>query len=147
MQIAFKDYKIGVSPWKMPWTSNHGMKYFIQAFSNRDFLYALRNTVVLNGLDLVIGFPIPIILAIVLNELRFPKFKKVTQTIAYMPHFLSWIIISGLAKQIFAPSTGLVNLLIMDLGGEPVPFLNDPHTWVGPMLVRRLAKCRLNSIT
>ena len=130
IQIAFKDYKIGISPWEMPWADNNGMRYFIQAFSNRDFIYALRNTVMLNGLDLLIGFPAPIILAIILNELRFRKFKRFTQTVAYMPHFLSWIIISGLARQVLAPSTGLVNIWLTNMGLDTMHFLDRPANWV-----------------
>ena len=104
VQIAFKEFRIGKSVFEMPWTDNYGMKYFIQAFSNRDFIYSLRNTLVLNILDLITGFPIPIIFALIINEIRLKKFKKIVQTIAYMPHFLSWIIIYGLALQLFAPS-------------------------------------------
>lgn len=130
VQIAFKDYNITKSVWEMPWTSNHGMKYFIQAFSNRDFIYSVRNTIKLNVLDLIIGFPAPIIFAIILNELRMPKFKKCVQTIAYMPHFLSWVIISSLALQLFAPSSGLINMVIQGLGGNAVPFLNDSNHWI-----------------
>ncbi|MCR5234067.1 MAG: sugar ABC transporter permease, partial [Lachnospiraceae bacterium] len=130
IQIAFKEYKIGVSPWKMPLAANNGFKYFIRAFSNKDFINALRNTLMLNLLDLIAGFPAPIIFALILNELAFKKFKKVTQTIAYMPHFLSWVIVSSLALQLFAPTNGFVNQLIMKFGGEAVPFLNDPKHWV-----------------
>ncbi len=130
IQIAFKKYSIVQSPWEMPWAGNHGFEYFIKAFSNMDFLYALRNTILLNLLDLVIGFPAPIILALLLNELTYAKFKRVTQTVAYMPHFLSWIIISGMALQLFAPSTGLLNIMLNRLGIESVPFLNDPKHWV-----------------
>ena len=131
IQIAFKKYKINKSVWEMPWADNFGFKYFIDAFSNPDFIDALRNTVVLNVLDLAIGFSIPIIFALILNELRFPKFKRVVQTIAYMPHFLSWVIIYGLALQLFAPSTGFVNMIIQNMGFEPIPFLNSSSHWVG----------------
>jgi putative aldouronate transport system permease protein len=130
IQIAFKKYSIVQSPWEMPWADNNGFEYFIKAFSNRDFRLALRNTLTLNLLDLIAGFPAPIILALLLNELPFKGFKRVTQTIAYMPHFLSWIIISGLALQLFAPTTGLVNIIINRLGFESIPFLNDPAHWV-----------------
>ena len=130
IQIAFKDYKIGVSPFEMKWTSKNGMKYFIQAFSNKDFINALRNTLMLNLLDLIAGFPAPIIFALILNEICFKRFKKVTQTIAYMPHFLSWVIVSSLALQLFAPSNGLVNQVINAMGFESVPFLNEPVHWV-----------------
>ncbi len=129
--IAFKKYSIVQSIGEMPWADNHGMQYFIQAFQNKDFVNALRNTIVLNLLDLVIGFPIPIIFALILNELAFKRFKKVVQTIAYMPHFLSWVIIYGLAIQLFTPTSGLVNMFITKLGGQAIPFLNDPGKWVG----------------
>lgn len=130
IQIAFKKYSLVKSVWKMPWADNNGFEYFIKAFSNRDFLYALRNTIMLNLLDLLVGFPAPIILALLLNELTYKRFKRVTQTIAYMPHFLSWIIISGMALQLFAPTTGLVNIVLNRMGFDSIPFLNDPVHWV-----------------
>src|SRR5690554_2189555 len=85
IQIAFKRYSIVQSVWEMPWARNNGFEYFIRAFSNRDFLYAVRNTFMLNFLDLVIGFPAPIILALLLNELRLRRFKRFTQSVAYLP--------------------------------------------------------------
>lgn len=130
IQIAFKKYSIVQSVWEMPLADNYGFEYFIKAFKNKDFINALRNTLVLNIFDLIIGFPAPIIFALILNELVFKKFKRVVQTIAYMPHFLSWVIIYGLALQLFAPSTGFVNMILTTLGFESVPFLNDPYHWV-----------------
>lgn len=129
IQIAFKKYSIVENVWEMEWANNNGFEYFIKAFSNRDFLYAVRNTLTLNLLDLVIGFPAPIILALLLNELAFKRFKRITQTIVYMPHFLSWIIIYGLALQLLAPD-GLVNLLLNKFGIESIPFLTDPTHWI-----------------
>jgi len=128
--IAFKEYKLNMSLWEMPWADNHGMKYFIKAFKNADFLRALRNTIVLNLLDLIVGFPAPIIFALILNELCFARFKKVVQTIAYMPHFLSWVIIASLALKVFGPTEGLVNQIITALGGEAIPFINESSHWV-----------------
>lgn len=130
IQIAFKKYSIVQNVWDMEWAANHGFEYLIKLFSNRDFLFALRNTVLLNFLDLIIGFPAPIILALLLNELVFKRFKRITQTVVYMPHFLSWIIISGLALQLFAPTNGLLNMVIKLMGFNPVPFLNDPKHWI-----------------
>ncbi|MDF2942318.1 MAG: transporter permease subunit [Herbinix sp.] len=130
IQIAFKKYSIVQNVWDMKWADNHGFEYFIKAFSNRDFFYALRNTITLNFLDLLIGFPAPIILSLLLNELAFKRFKRVTQTIVYMPHFLSWIIISGLALQLLAPTNGLVNILLNFIGIDSIPFLNDPSHWI-----------------
>lgn len=131
IQIAFKKYKLNMSVWEMPLAKNNGFEYFIKAFGSKDFRLALKNTIKLNLLDLIIGFPAPIIFALILNELPFPKFKKTIQTIAYMPHFLSWVIISSLALQLFAPSEGLVNMVIEKVTGQSFPFLNDPNCWVG----------------
>jgi putative aldouronate transport system permease protein len=130
ISIAFKKYRLNTPLWAMPWADKHGFEYFIQAFSNKDFYTALRNTIGLNLLDIIIGFPAPIILAIVLNEIKQKTFKKFTQTVAYMPHFLSWIIIAGLALQVFAPNSGLINNVIRSMGFPPIPFLNEPIHWV-----------------
>ena len=76
IQIAFKKYKLNMSVWEMPLAKNHGFEYFIKAFSSKDFRLALRNTIKLNLLDLLVGFPAPIIFALILNELPFPRFKN-----------------------------------------------------------------------
>ncbi len=130
VMIAFKKYSIVQKVSEMPWAKNHGFEYFIKAFRNKDFLYALRNTIFLNLLDIIVGFPVPIIFALLLNELRLKFFKKTVQTIAYMPHFLSWVIIYGLALQLFTPSSGLVNMLIQKMGFAPVHFLDSEKGWV-----------------
>lgn len=130
IQIAFKKYSLVKSIWELPWAKNHGFEYFIKAFSNKTFLYALRNTIGLNLLDLVVGFPMPIIFALILNELVFKRFKRVVQTVAYMPHFLSWIIIYGMSLQLFAPTNGLVNMVLNSIGIESIPFLNNETHWV-----------------
>ncbi len=128
--IAFKDYKLNMKLSEMPWAADHGMKYFKKAFENADFIRSLRNTVLLNLMDLVIGFPAPIIFALILNELCFKHFKKIVQTIAYMPHFLSWVIIASLALKVFGPTDGFVNQIITAFGGQAVPFLNESSHWV-----------------
>lgn len=135
IQIAFKKFSIVQNVWDMEWANNNGFEYFIKAFSNRDFLYALRNTLTLNLLDLVVGFPAPIILALLLNELAFKRFKRVTQTIVYMPHFLSWIIISGMALQLFAPTNGMINIFLNRIGIESIPFLNSPIHWIWTYII------------
>ena len=123
--VAFKNYNLTRSVWDMDWAANNGFAHFIQAFNTQQFRWALRNTVMLNILDLIVGFPAPIIIALILNELKFKIFKKVTQTIAYMPHFLSWIIVSGMAVNLLAPNTGTVNLVLQNLGLNTIPFLNS----------------------
>jgi len=128
--IAFKDYNIFRGVWSegSPWV---GLKWFERAFQSRDFWRAIRNTLMLNFLDLLMGFPAPIILALVLNELVFKKFKKITQTIIYLPHFLSWIIVSSIATRLLAPSTGVVNIFLMEnFGIGPVDFLMTNSSWV-----------------
>jgi putative aldouronate transport system permease protein len=126
--IAFKDYNIFVGVAKSPWV---GFKWFGQAFTDPGFMLALRNTLMLNILDLLCGFPAPVILALLLNELSYKGYKKATQTIIYLPHFLSWIIISGIAVQLFAPGDGVVNLALGKLGVGPVDFLMNRGMWVG----------------
>lgn len=132
VQIAFKKYSIIQDVWEMPWANNHGFEYFIKAFESLSFRYALRNTLLLNLLDLILGFPAPIIFALIVNELCGKRFKKTVQTIAYMPHFLSWIIIYSIALQLLTPSNpqGLINIVITKLGGEAVPFLNEEKHWI-----------------
>ena len=133
--IAFKDYNIFQGVWsaRSPWV---GWKWFERAFHFRDFWNAMRNTLWLNFLDLVVGFPAPIILALILNELVFKKYKKFTQTVMYLPHFLSWIIVSGIATRLLAPSTGVVNIfLIENFGIEPVDFLMDKTKWIATYII------------
>ena len=125
--MAFSDFNIFTPLFEASWV---GLDHFRHAFTQPDFIPALRNTLVLNLLDLVVGFPAPIILAILINELRFRKFKKITQTTLYMPHFLSWIIISGMAVQLFATNMGLVNDWLNRIGLSSIPFLTDPTNWV-----------------
>jgi putative aldouronate transport system permease protein len=130
--LGFKRNNILIPVWQVPWADNFGFEWFIKAFADRDFMFALRNTIMLNFLDLVMGFPAPIILAILLNELAFKRFKRVTQTIAYMPHFLSWVIIASLATQLFAPSNGLVNIAMTRMGliDRGIQFLDSSFLWV-----------------
>lgn len=127
--VAFKDYNMFKPVWESPWADDL-LKYFKMAFSSIDFLAALRNTILLNFLDLLASFPAPILLALLLNEVRYKRFKRVTQTIFYMPHFLSWIIISGMALQIFAPENGIINILLSRMGLETIPFLSDSLLWI-----------------
>ncbi len=132
--MAFKEYNMFKGVWASPW-SDPFYKWFAKAFTSKDFWLALRNTLMLNSLDLIIGFPIPIILAILLNELAYKRFKKVTQTILYLPHFLSWIIISGIAQQLLAPRSGVVNVFLGNFGIGPVNFLTDNFLYICTYIV------------
>lgn len=128
LRMVFMDYKPAKGYDGSEWV---GFETFIKVFKDKDFLRALRNSLVFNILDLLVAFPMPIILALMLNELRYPKFKKITQTILYLPHFLSWAIIGSVAYTMFRPSTGLVNIALMDAGviSEGIPFLTEELHW------------------
>ena len=128
LRMAFMDYKPAKGYAGSKWV---GMDTFIKIFKDKDFIRALRNSIVFNLADLLVGFPMPIILALILNELRYQKFKKVSQTILYLPHFLSWAIIGSVALTMFRPSTGLVNIVLTNAGiiKEGIPFLNKPLPW------------------
>jgi len=132
--MAFKKNNIIKPPWQVAWAKNNGFEWFIKAFKDQLFIRALSNTIKLNLLDLVCGFPAPIIMALLLNELAFKRFKRVTQTILYLPHFLSWIIISGLALRLLADNDGLVNILYKQMKNDPnavIPFLSKTNWWTG----------------
>lgn len=124
--IAFKDYNIFEGIFKSDWV---GLNMFRQLWDMQDFRRAFRNTLVLNLLDMCIAFPVPILLAVCLNELRSLRFKKISQTLLYLPHFMSWVIIGGIVYQLFSTNTGMVNNVIKAMGGEPVPFLTNKWYW------------------
>lgn len=131
LQIAFRDYNIGLGFWDSPWV---GMKHFQKLFSSPLALLALRNTVIISLLNLFCGFPMPILLALTLNEIGNQRYKKIAQTISYLPHFISWIIVAGLVNNILSPSTGVVNSVIKSLGSTPIYFLAEPR-WFRSILV------------
>lgn len=125
--IAFKDFNIFQGIWKSPWA---GTDMFRQLWAMNDFKRAFRNTLMLNMLDLIIGFPVPVFLAICLNEIRNLKFKKISQTLLYLPYFMSWVIVGGIVYQIFSTNTGVVNQVIKAMGKAGVPFLTNKWYWM-----------------
>lgn len=128
MRMAFMDYNPVRGYSGSEWV---GWATFKKIFSDAEFSRALRNSIIFNVLDLLVGFPMPIILALILNELRYARFKKVSQTILYLPHFLSWAIIGSVAYTMFRPSTGLVNIVLMKFGWieQGIPFLTEKWHW------------------
>ncbi len=125
--LAFKDYKLTEGIWGSSWV---GFEYFIELFNGMDFWHVVKNTLVISILKLVCGFPMPIILALALNEVRNSKFKRVVQTCTYLPHFFSWVVLGGIMMMLFSV-TGPINTILQFLGfkepvvffGENVPFL------------------------
>lgn len=132
IQIAFKDFNffqgIGGSEWI-------GFEAFREVFGMRDFYITLRNTLMLNFLDLLVSFPAPLILAIMLYEMKVVWFKKLSQTILYIPHFISWVIIGGIVLQVFGTQSGMINNLLASFGIEAIPFLTDKYNWLITYLV------------
>jgi putative aldouronate transport system permease protein len=129
--IAFKDYKIMAGILKSEWV---GLDNFNRAIGNPDFFRVFGNTLIISTYKLLFGFPAPIILALCLNELRNVFFKKTVQTISYMPHFISWVVLGGIFINFFSPSTGIINYLIKASGGKPINFLADIR-WFRTVLV------------
>lgn len=123
LYIAFTDYKITDGLFSGDWV---GLQWFIRFFQGPYFVRLLRNTLLLSLETLVWGFPIPIIFALVLNEIRSKPFKRVAQTITYLPHFISMIVICGLVID-FTSLDGLFNTIIQAFGGEPIAFLTKPE--------------------
>ncbi|WP_243109939.1 ABC transporter permease subunit [Clostridium sp. E02] len=123
--IAFKKFNVFAGMWKSPWV---GLANFKEAFGSMDFWNALKNTLILNAGDLILGFPVPILIAVFLFEIRSYRIRKITQTILYLPNFLSWVIIAGIVTQLFSAS-GLVNALISKTGLTEINFLSNPFIW------------------
>ena len=134
LRMIFMDYKPALGYEGSEWV---GLGTFQKIFADKDFWRAFKSSLVFNILDFAIGFPMPIILALMLNELRYPKFKKVTQTILYLPHFLSWVIIGSVAYTMFRTNTGLVNIALMNAGiiEEGIPFLTEKFHWAATYLL------------
>lgn len=127
--MAFQKYNLFKGIFGSKWVGMDNFVFVVEKM--RDFPIALYNTLFLNFLGLICGFPVPIILAIMLNEIRSTKAKRISQTLLYLPHFLSWVIIGGMVLQIFAPTTGVVNQLLLSSGivDKNVPFLTDGRHW------------------
>ncbi|TMV50999.1 sugar ABC transporter permease [Paenibacillus mesophilus] len=124
VQIAFKDFiatkGIGGSPWV-------GFKHFERFFDSYFFWRLLKNTLGISLYELAVGFPIPILLALMINEVRHKGYKKFVQTVTYAPHFLSTVVLVGLVIMFLSPTSGIVNTIIKAFGGEPVFFMTKPE--------------------
>ncbi|MCY9662944.1 sugar ABC transporter permease [Paenibacillus chondroitinus] len=117
-----------------------GFEHFERFFTNPDFMLLFRNTMAINLLNLVLFFPLPIVLSLLLNELRSVVYQRVIQSIVYMPHFLSWVIISGLTFLMFAKGEGLVNKVLEGLGLARIDFLTNPDTFWGMLTLQSIWK-------
>ncbi|MEX3614996.1 ABC transporter permease [Paenibacillus glucanolyticus] len=123
--MAFQDYSLFKGFLNSPWV---GFKHFDMFFGAPEFWTIMRNTLVISVLKLCIGFPAPILLALMLNEVGRRSFKRIVQTISYLPHFLSWVIVSGYAISILSTDNGSLNILLQSLNliDDPINFLSEP---------------------
>ncbi len=129
--IAFKDYRFNLGILGSKWV---GFDNFIELFSVNSFKEVFTNTIVISFYKLVLGFPAPIIFAILLNEMRNQKYKRIAQTISYLPHFLSWVILGGIFMQFLSPSDGPINIILKHFGYKPIYFIADVK-WFRTVLV------------
>ncbi|MBR0216430.1 MAG: sugar ABC transporter permease, partial [Clostridia bacterium] len=131
--LAFKQYKPKLGIIGSPWASNNGMKYVLQVVRDPYFWTVFRNTIILNIENLIITFPAPIILALMLNEVAHARYKRIVQTVTYLPHFLSTVVVVGMMNSMFN-SSGIVNQIIASMGMEKINFLNDAQ-YFRPMYI------------
>ncbi|WP_136603908.1 ABC transporter permease [Paenibacillus dokdonensis] len=124
LQIAFKNYIAVKGIWGSPWA---GFEHFERFFNSPQFLIVLKNTLLLNLYELAVSFPIPIIMALLLNQINNVRFKKLIQTVTYAPHFISGVIIVGMLFVFLSPRNGLINELIVFFGGNPVYYMARPE--------------------
>lgn len=130
--LAFRRFRPLTGPFGVRW---EGLRYFNQFLSQPDFWRAFRNTLTLAAMNLVINFPIPIMFAILLNELRSLKFKKLVQTVSYMPRFVSTVVVISILTEMLSPSSGMLNRLIQQLTGQPGVFYMNEAAYFRPLYI------------
>jgi len=126
VQIAFRDYNLKMGFWGSPWV---GLEYFKRFFDSPYFLVTLKNTFVTSVYSLIAGFPIPIILALLLNSFRHKRYRKIIQTVTYAPNFISTVVMCGMLVLFLSPSVGVVNHVIQALGFKSINFMAEKNLW------------------
>lgn len=132
--ISFKNYQPTLGFLDSKWV---GFQHFKMLFATPQFWQLFRNTIILAVLNLVIYFPFPIILALMLNEVKQKRFKRIVQSLIYLPHFLSWVVIVSITQQLLTVEGGLINEWIIQLGGEAIPFMTS-ETWFRPLIIMQV---------
>lgn len=125
--IAFKDYNVFKGVLESPWC---GLEVFKKIMTNKNFWEAIKNTLLLNVTTLLVSFPLTIIVSLMLNEVISTKFKKFTQSILYLPHFISWVVVAGIATNLFSQQGGTINHLLTSIGLPSIPFLSSNGWWI-----------------
>ncbi len=131
LQLAFKKYRAVEGIWGSPWV---GTKYFEQFFRGPNFGRLITNTLMISVGTLLISFPVPVLLALLLNQIPSKKYKKLVQTTIYAPHFISVVVLVGIISLFFSPRNGIVNHLIAALGGTRIHFMAEP-SWFRPLYI------------
>ncbi|WP_256992854.1 MULTISPECIES: sugar ABC transporter permease [unclassified Paenibacillus] len=135
--IAFKDYKFNLGILGSPWA---GFKYFEQFLNDSSFYDVLRNTLSISALKLIFGFPAPLVLALMLNGIMHKKIKRVFQTISYLPHFVSWVVVVTLLQKILSPNVGLINDIRYQMGLDPIFFMGKPELFYPLVIISDIWK-------
>jgi putative aldouronate transport system permease protein len=138
--MAFVDYKLGVPFFEQQFV---GFRYFIELFNDYRFYNAFKNTVIMSVLNLtIVSFIMPVLFALILNEIKLLRFKKLVQSVSYLPHFVSWVVVSGIVIQSLSPSSGIINQLLLNIGliKEPINFLAHGKYFYGIVTISTLWK-------
>ena len=135
--LAWKDYSAAKGIWGSEWV---GWMHFEFMFADHAYLSALKNTLTISVIKLIVTFPAPLILALLINEVRVTGYRRVIQTLTYLPHFVSWVIMGGLIKSFLAPETGAMNQLLELLGREKIQFMYEPDWFMPILLIAELWK-------
>lgn len=131
IQLAFKNFSFGLGIWGSPWV---GFQNFTRFFNSFYFVTVLRNTLLINLYQILL-FPLPIIFALALNDIDNPRYKKLVQTVAYIPHFIPAVILVGMLLIFLDPNSGIVNMFIKALGGTPQRFMGEPNYFYGIFII------------
>ena len=126
VQIAFRRFNAKQGVWESPWV---GLRYFQRFIESPYFVRTVTNTLILSIYGLIVSFPIPILLALMLNAFRHKRYRKVIQTITYAPNFISTIVMCGMLILFLSPSVGIINTVIKSFGGEAINFMAKKEYW------------------
>jgi putative aldouronate transport system permease protein len=129
--IAFQDFRLWQGVFDSPWV---GFQHFQTFFEGPYFWRLFRNTLIISGLNLLIVFPAPILLALLLNEVRHSAYKRVIQTVSYLPHFISWVVVGGMVIYIFSVNVGFLSTLLASWGLPPLPVLGNANAFI-PLVI------------
>ncbi|GHV25983.1 protein lplB [Clostridia bacterium] len=132
--IAFKNFRFNDGIFASPWAANNGFAHFAKLFTGMYFWPVFRNTLIISLYKILFTFPAPILLALLLNEIRSQRFKRIAQTITYMPYFISWVVLASIVIEVLSPSRGFVNYLLNQFGIQSIYFTGDPRTFRGVLV-------------